>query len=189
MRTRRTRYVSMLTSILVMGFALATGIAYAEAPDNTSTTGKPNSPAIQNGSIVKIEYTLTDDKGASLESNKGLEPLQYTHGQRQIIPGLEKALDGLRAGDVKHIVVPPDEAYGPFKPEATIEVPKKRIPANLQTVGTSLLGQGQNGQPLHARVKEVKEQTIVLDVNHPMAGKVLTFDVKILEVEAVQTKQ
>jgi peptidylprolyl isomerase len=70
-----------------------------------------------------------------------------------------------------------------------IEVPKERVPEKLQTVGAHLLGQSKDGQPLHAFVKEVKEKTILLDTNHPLAGKALTFDIKIVEVEVPQAKQ
>lgn len=181
---KRTRYASMLATTFVMILALAAGFAFAQAPAKV----KPDSPGIQNGSNVKLEYTLTDEKGTLLDTNKGKEPLAYTHGQGQIIPGLEKALSGLRAGDAKHVVVPPAEAYGSIKSEAVVEVPKERIPANLHTVGAHLIAQKKDGQPLHAFVKEVKEKAIVLDTNHPLAGKALTFDIKILEVEAAQTK-
>ncbi len=186
---KKIRYVSMLATTLVMILALATGLALAEAPETAPVKAKAGDSAIGIGSTVKLEYTLTDDKGTLLDTNKGKEPLAYTHGQGQIIPGLEKALSGLRTGDAKHVVIRPEEAYGPIKPEAMIEVPKERIQANLQTVGAHLLGQNKDGQPLHAFVKEVKEKTIVLDTNHPLAGKALTFDVKVVEVEAAQEKK
>lgn len=185
---KRTRYASMLATILVTILPLAAGLALAEAPEKAPAKGKADSPGIQNGSNVKLEYTLTDEKGTLLDTNKGKEPLAYTHGQGQIIPGLEKALSGLRAGDAKHVVVPPAEAYGSIKSEAVVEVPKERIPANLHTVGAHLIAQRKDGQPLHAFVKEVKAKTIVLDANHPLAGKALTFDVKVIEVEAAQAK-
>jgi FKBP-type peptidyl-prolyl cis-trans isomerase 2 len=186
---KKIRYVSMLATTLVMILALATGLALAEAPETAPVKAKAGDSAIGSGSTVKLEYTLTDDKGTLLDTNKGKEPLAYTHGQGQIIPGLEKALSGLRTGDAKHVVIRPEEAYGPIKPEAVVEVPKERIPEKLQTVGAHLLGQNKDGQPLQAFVKEVKEKTIVLDTNHPLAGKALTFDVKIVGVEAAQEKK
>lgn len=185
---KRTRYVSMLATAAGMVLTLAAGLALAEAPETAPVKAKAGDSAIGNGSTVKLEYTLTDDKGALLDTNKGKEPLAYTHGQGQIIPGLEKALSGLRTGDAKHVVIRPEEAYGPIKPEAIVEVPKERIPEKLQTVGAHLVAQNKAGQPLHAFVKEVKEKTVVLDTNHPLAGKALTFDVKVIEVELPQAK-
>lgn len=185
---KRVRYASMLTTVLVTVLALTACQGLREAPDKATTQVTPDSPGIQNGSTVKLEYTLTDEKGTILDTNEGKEPLVYTHGQGQIIPGLEKALGGLRAGDAKHVIVPSDEAYGPIRPEAFIEVPKERIPPDLQTVGAHLMGQSKGEQPVSVFVKEIKEKTIVLDANHPLAGKALTFDVKIVEVEAAQAK-
>src|SRR5574337_80088 len=156
---KRTRYISILATAAGMILAMTAGLALAGAP----AKDKPASPGIQNGSTVKLEYTLTDEKGTLLDTNKGKEPLSYTHGQGQIIPGLEKALSGLHVGDTKHVVVPPNEAYGPVRPEAFVEVPKERIPEKSQAVGAHLIAQGKNGEPLHALVKEVKEKTIVLD--------------------------
>jgi peptidylprolyl isomerase len=178
----------MLATTLVTILAMTAGLALAEAPDKAPAQAKPTSPGIQNGSTVKLEYTLTDEKGALLDTNKDKDPLVYTHGQGQIIPGLEKALSGLRTGDAKRVVIRPEEAYGPIRPEAFVEIPKARIPEKLQTVGAHLVAQNKDGQPLHAFVKEIKEKTIVLDTNHPLAGKALTFDVKVIGVELPQAK-
>ena len=194
---KRTRYVSMLTTTLVMILALAASLSGCSPGSGSQTVptetapvkAKTGDPAIGNGSTVKLEYTLTDDKGALLDTNKEKEPLVYTHGQGQIIPGLEKALIGLHTGDAKHVVIRPEEAYGPIRPEAVVEVPKERIPEKLQTVGAHLVAQRKDGQPMQAFVKEVKEKTVVLDTNHPLAGKVLTFDVTIVGVEAAQEKK
>ncbi|WP_337287846.1 peptidylprolyl isomerase [Candidatus Methylomirabilis sp.] len=185
---KRIRYASMLATAAGMILALAACQGLRETPDKTPTPVALDGPGIQNGSTVQLEYKLTDEKGTILDTNEGKEPLVYTHGQGQIIPGLEKALIGLRTGDAKHVVIPLEEAYGPIRPEAFVEIPKERIPEKLQTVGAHLVAQGKGGQPLHAFVKEIKEQTIVLDTNHPLAGKALTFDVKVVGVEAAQEK-
>lgn len=182
---KQTRYALFLATGPAMVLAMTAGLALAGAP----AKDKPDSPGIQSGSIVKLEYKLTDEKGALLDTNEGKEPLSYTHGQGQIISGLEKALGGLHVGDAKHVVVPPEQAYGPIRPEAFIEVPKERIPEKLQTVGTHLMSRSNDGQPLAAVVKEVKEKTIVLDVNHPLAGKALTFDIKIVDIESAQNQK
>src|SRR5574337_753608 len=185
---KMTRYASMLATATGMLLALTAGLALAETSEKATTQVKPDSQGIQNGSTVKLEYRLSDEKGAVLDTNEPQAPVIYTQGQGQIIPGFEKALNGLRVGDTKHVVVKPDEAYGPIRPEAFVEVPKERIPEKLQTVGAHLVAQGQNGQTRHAFVKEIKEKTIVLDTNHPLAGKALTFDVKVMGIEPAQSK-
>ena len=182
----RVRYGSILLSTPLMLLALAAGLVLAESPEKTAAKDKTNAPAIQKGATVKIEYTLTDEKGKILDTSKGKEPLTYIDGEGQIIPGLEKALRGLHAGDQKRVVVPPEEAYGPIRP--VIEVPKERIPPQAHRVGTSLMVRNGNSPPMPVQVKEIKEKTIVLDANHPLAGMFLTFEVKVVGVEPAQTK-
>jgi len=182
----RVRYGSILLSTPVMLLAFVVGLVVAESPEKTSTKDKTNAPEIQKGATVKIEYTLTDEKGKILDTSKGKDPLTYIHGEGQIIPGLEKALKGLRAGDRKQVTVSPEDAYGPVKP--IIEVPKERIPPQAQRVGFSLMVRNGDAPPTPVQVKEVKEKTIVLDPNHPLAGMSLTFDVKVISVEPSQGK-
>ena len=186
---KKILHVLLLSVGSIMILTMTAGLTMAEHQATVPAKSESGKAGIQNDSTVQLEYRLTDEKGTVLDTNEGGDPLIYTHGQGQIIPGLEKALGGLHVGDTKHVVVPSDEAYGPIRPEAFVEVPKERIPENLQTVGAHLVAQGQNGQTRHAFVKEIKEKTIVLDTNHPLAGKTLTFDVKVLGVELPQAKQ
>jgi FKBP-type peptidyl-prolyl cis-trans isomerase SlyD len=139
--------------------------------------------AIEKGSSVKIEYTLKDDKGAVLDTNAGKDALAFTQGSQQIIPGLDKALLGMKVGDTKKVTVKPEEAYGVVDPKAEAEVPKTALPEGAAVVGTRLLARGQDGQPRPVTVKTVKDTTVVLDLNHPLAGKTLFFDVKVVSVE------
>ena len=141
---------------------------------------------IENGSQVSIEYTLLDEKGNQIESNKGGNPFKYTHGKGDIIPGLEEGLSGMKVGGEKTIKVKPEDAYGEVKPEAFQEVPHKNIPADLLKVGTQLVARSPQGQSMPVRVHEVKDETVVLNLNHPLAGKTLTFEVKVLAVQSIQ---
>ena len=135
------------------------------------------------GTKVSLEYTLTVE-GQKLDSNVGEEPLAYTHGQNEIVPGLEKALSGMSAGESKKVEVQPDEAYGDLQSDAVIEVPKDQIPEEAQFVGAQLATKDPDGNVLRPRVTVVGDEKITLDFNHPLAGKVLNFDVKIVNVEA-----
>ncbi|HKA31646.1 MAG TPA: peptidylprolyl isomerase [Candidatus Binatia bacterium] len=143
----------------------------------------PNSNVIRSGSTVSLEYTLTSDDGQFTESNKGKEPLRYVDGREQIIPGLEKALEGLPAGAEKKVTVKPEDGYGQVDPKNFQEVPKEAVPADSLQVGTTLVAQNAQGQQFPVRVHEIKEKTVVMDMNHPLAGKTLVFEVKILDVK------
>jgi len=138
---------------------------------------------IHEGSKVAFDYTLTVG-GAVIDSSKDRGPLEYIHGQKQIIPGLSRQLEGLKAGDTKVVTVAAKEAYGEINPKAFKEFPKASLPQNLDPKkGLALQMQASNGQTFPGVITEVKEDAVVVDLNHPLAGKDLTFDVKIVSVE------
>ena len=137
---------------------------------------------IENGSKVTLNYTLTVDDQV-IDSSEGKQPLEYTQGQQMIIPGLEAALAGLKAGDTKKVVIPPEEAYGPRDEGLIIEAPKANLSEDLDPeVGMVLQVQNPEGEPLSGVVTEIKEETLTLDFNHPLAGKAITFDITIISV-------
>lgn len=179
-RGRMGAMTAVLAVCLVAAFATvgvsAEGSAEAKA-------GKESPGMIEKGSQVSIEYTLTLEDGTKVDTNVGGEPLVYEQGSGQIIPGLESELAGLKAGDSKKVTVAPEKAYGPVDPEAFQEVEADKIPEEARTVGTMLLARDASGNGRQVRVHEIKDETVVIDFNHPLAGKTLTFDVKILEIE------
>ncbi len=138
---------------------------------------------VADGKKISIEYTLKLEDGTKVDSNVGGKPFTFIQGKHQIIPGLEKAIAGMKIGETKDIVVPPEEGYGPVRKEAFREVEKQRLPADALKVGTMLQGRDPSGGVIYARVAEVKEKTVVLDFNHPLAGKKLYFSVKILDIQ------
>ena len=138
---------------------------------------------IKNGTLVHFEYTLSDETGKIIQSSKGKDPVRYTHGQGEIIPGLERALAGMKVNEEKSFRVLPEEAYGPVGPDGFKEVPKTAIPAAALKPGTPLGTRGPNGEEVVIHVSEVKKETVILDFNHPLAGKTLNFDVKVLGIE------
>ena len=169
-----------------IGIAGLFGLSVSTA---VSAQNNKDEKVIKDGSVVSLQYTLSGDDGKTIESNKSKEPLKYTQGQHQIIPGLEKELTGMKVGGEKRIKVKPEDAYGPIDPKAIQEFPKEKIPPEGQKVGAILTARGPQGQAIPVKVKEVKEKTVVLDMNHPMAGKTLVFDIKVLEVEPGQSSQ
>ena len=139
--------------------------------------------AIANGKIVKIDYTLTVD-GKVADTSEGKAPLEYTQGNNMIIPGLEKQLAGHKAGDQLKVSVPAAEAYGPVNPQLRMEFPKDKIKGDVALqVGMVLQVQADNGQAGLGVIEEVKDTTVTLNFNHPLAGKDLNFDIKIVSVK------
>ena len=141
---------------------------------------------VTEGKNVSLEYTLTLDDKSVIESNVGKQPLIYTHGTQQIVPGLEKALEGLAVGDTKEVTVAPAEGYGEEDPNARQEVQKTLLPPDALVVGTRLQGQTPDGHIVYPRVAEIKDDTVVLDFNHPLAGKTLHFAVKVVDIQPDQ---
>ena len=137
---------------------------------------------IQNGSKVAFHYTLTVD-GVAVDSSDGKDPLNYTHGEGKIIPGLSRQLEGLKAGDEKDVIVPPEEAYGMRDPNAMREIARSQLPPGVDPfVGMPLQVQAPDGTVSIVSVAELKADTAVIDFNHPLAGKTLHFQIKIVSI-------
>ena len=139
------------------------------------------------GSKVSIHYTLTVD-GAVVDSSSGKAPLEYVQGEGMLVPGIEKGLVGATAGEKRHIEVAPDEGYGVPHPELLIKAPRESL-AHLPdlAVGAVVQGEGPDG-PFRAIVREIGEEDVTLDLNHPLAGKTLAFDVEVVSVAAPPSK-
>lgn len=138
---------------------------------------------ITDGSKVSLEYTLYLEDGTVADTNVGKAPLEFEQGANMIIKGLESSLAGLKAGDTKKVTISPEEAYGAVDTNALKEVPKDKIPPDALKVGTVLQASGEDGRGIPVVVREVRADTVVLDFNHPLAGRTLTFDVKVLAVQ------
>ena len=138
---------------------------------------------IEKGRKVTLDYTLTVD-GQIVESSQGKTPLEYTHGENMIIPGLEYALEGLKTNDMKKVVVKTEEGYGARDDARVIDVPRSNLSNDLNPEpGMVLQLQTQNGQTLQGIVVGQNDDAVRLDFNHPLAGKELTFDITIVDVQ------
>lgn len=135
------------------------------------------------GDTVHFHYTGTLSDGSVFDSSEGREPLAFTLGSGQIIPGLDAALDGMTVGEAKTVTIPPEQAYGPRDPQARQAVPRDQIPADIPLEpGTMLQMQTPDGQAIPVTVAEADDQQVVLDANHPLAGQELTFAVEIVAI-------
>ena len=133
--------------------------------------------------VVSMHYTLSDDDKNVLDSSKGEEPMSYLHGAGHIIPGLENALVGKVVGDSLKVKVEPADGYGDFRPNL-VQVVDKSAFEGIETieVGMTFNAHAPDGSPQHVMVKDIDNDAITIDANHPLAGKVLHFDVEIVEV-------
>jgi FKBP-type peptidyl-prolyl cis-trans isomerase SlyD len=172
----------MRVKSLALAAALAVNCAASPAMVRSAEKAKQEN-VVKDGSVVSLQYSLSEENGSLIESNKGKDPLKYTHGSKQIVPGLEKELTGMKVGGEKRVKVKPEDGYGLVNPKAFQEVAKEQIPANGMKVGATLAAKGPQGQEIPVRIHEIKEKTVVLDLNHPMAGKTLLFDIKILDIQ------
>ena len=142
-----------------------------------------NTIVIENGNAVSIEYTLKIDDGTTVDTNVGEDPLTFTQGSSEILPALEEALLGLAVGDTKQVNLTAEQGYGPINVEAYQEVELDMVPEDARTVGTMLVATDPDGQQQPIKVHEVRDESIVLDFNHPLAGEALSFDIKILGIQ------
>ena len=138
---------------------------------------------IIDGAVALIHYTLTNDQGEVLDSSDGGDPLPYLHGARNIVPGLEKELIGMRVGESKKVDVAPEEGYGVVNPAMIQTVARAQFPpeADVQP-GVQFLMQGDNGQSMPIWVTKVENGMVTIDANHPLAGQTLHFAVTIAGV-------
>jgi FKBP-type peptidyl-prolyl cis-trans isomerase SlyD len=139
------------------------------------------------GSKVSIHYTLTVD-GAVVDSSSGRGPLEYVQGEGMLVPGIEKGLAGAAAGEKRHIEVSPAEGYGEPHPELVIKAPREAL-AHLPdlAVGAIVQGEGPDG-PFRALVVAIGDEEVTMDLNHPLAGKTLSFDVEVVSVAPPKSK-
>ncbi|MFP3873408.1 MAG: peptidylprolyl isomerase [Thiohalophilus sp.] len=137
---------------------------------------------ISENKVVTIDYTLKDDSGNVLDSSQGGPGLAYLHGAGNIIPGLENALAGKSEGDSLNVSVQPDDAYGQRDDSMIQTVPKDMFEGTEVQVGAQYQAMTPEGQPLTITVMDIKDDGVVIDGNHPLAGQALHFDVTITEV-------
>ena len=137
----------------------------------------------KSGDTVKIHYTGTLDDGNQFDSSVGSDPLEFTVGSGQVIPGFDSAVEGMAVGDTKTINIPAEEAYGPRHEQMIQEVPKSALPDDLEPeVGMGLQAQGPDGQVMDLTITVVEDDSITVDGNHPLAGQALNFDLELVEV-------
>jgi peptidylprolyl isomerase len=137
----------------------------------------------QQGNIVRVHYTGRLDDGSVFDSSEGGEPLEFTIGQGQMIPGFEQGVVGMELGESRTVTIAADQAYGVYQPQGVIEVDRSEIPPTIQLeVGLQLQATGPDGRPAQLTVIELSEDKVKMDGNHPLAGKDLTFEIEVIGI-------
>jgi FKBP-type peptidyl-prolyl cis-trans isomerase SlyD len=138
---------------------------------------------ITNGRVVSLDYRLHLGDGDIIDESLPADPFVYMHGSGQIVPGLERSLEGLVVGDERKVVVEPGDGYGEYQPDGLQEIPRDAFPreVNLE-IGQQFEARSPKGETFPMIVKELRRESIVVDLNHPLAGRTLHFDVRVLSI-------
>jgi FKBP-type peptidyl-prolyl cis-trans isomerase SlpA len=145
---------------------------------------------VKENDTVKVHYTGKLADGQVFDSSEGKEPIEFTLGQGQLIPGFEKGLIDMKLNEKKTINIPKDEAYGDSREDLVQEVQKSELPEEIKPeVGMGLVSKSQDGREMNLVIAEVKEESIVVDANHPLAGKDLIFDLEVVEIKEPENKE
>lgn len=168
----RIRY---LVSVLFAICALS-GPVWSAAPEKAK-----DDRVVKDGMLVSLDFTVKSPDGKVIETSKGSQPVAYIHGKNMLPPGLEKELTGMKVGAEKHVTI--ENAYGKIDPKAVMELPKEKVPPNALKVGAVLLGRSPEGVSMPMTVRQIKDKSVIFDLNHPMAGKTLVFDVKVVDIK------
>jgi FKBP-type peptidyl-prolyl cis-trans isomerase SlyD len=137
---------------------------------------------VTSGAVVSFTYTLTDDEGVIIDSNVGRPALVYLHGHDNIIPGLETGLEGAATGERRNVDVAPEDGYGDVDEERIFELAKDEFPEEMPLEeGMQFCAETESGE-MTLTVTEVRENSVIVDANHPLAGMNLHFDVEVLDV-------
>ena len=138
---------------------------------------------VKSGDKVKVHYHGKLTNGETFDSSEGRSPLEFEVGGGMVIKGFDDGVTGMSTGEKKTLNIPFDEAYGPRNPEMIIEFPKDKFPADMPLeVGLPLMMSGAQGEQFQVVVSQIKEDSVMLDANHPLAGQDLVFDIELVEI-------
>ncbi len=170
--------------LLALAWLTAASLGLGSLSDVSAEADEKEKPlVVEDGRTISIEYTLKLDDGTTADSNVGEAPLRYVQGEGQILPTLEDALEGLHVEESKEVTLAPAQGYGEVDPERRQTVDPQQIPEDARQVGAQLIAADGEGNRTPVRVHEVTPDAIVLDFNHPLAGRTLHFSVKVIGIQ------
>lgn len=142
-------------------------------------------PKAANGDTVKVHYTGKLEDGAIFDSSVGGEPLEFTIGKKDVIKGFEDGVIGLETGEKTTVTIQPEDAYGPYHDDYVYKIDQNKLPSDLDLiVGNGIKATNKDGSVLEMVIKKVDAKTVTLDANHQLAGKVLIFDIELIEIKS-----
>jgi len=136
---------------------------------------------IENGNVVKVHYTGKLENGTEFDSSLQRDPLEFTVGMGQLIRGFEAGVMGMNVGEKKTITITPEEGYGPVHESMVLTIPRSNVPGDVQ-IGAQLQAEGQSGEPVIFVVRQINEDNVIIDGNHPLAGKNLEFTIEVVDI-------
>ena len=140
-------------------------------------------PTAQKGNKVQVHYTGKLDDGTVFDSSQGGDPLEFTVGQGQVIPGFENGVEGMEIGQSKTVNIPVEQAYGPHRPDGVFDVDRSELPPDMPLqIGMRLQSRHSSGRLIEVTVTEIDDEKVTMDANHPLAGKNLTFDIELVAI-------
>ena len=138
---------------------------------------------VKHGDKIKVHYHGKLTSGETFDSSAGREPLEFEVGSGMVIKGFDDGVTGMKVGDKKTINISAEDAYGPLNPDMMMDFPKERFPADMQMeIGMQLMMSDPSGQQFQVTINEIKEDFIILNGNHPLAGEELIFDLELVEI-------
>lgn len=139
---------------------------------------------VKNGDKVKVHYHGRLTSGETFDSSEGRDPLEFEVGSGMVIKGFDDGVTGMKVGEKKTINIPADDAYGEINPDMVIEYPRSQFPPQIELkVGEQLVMSSASGQQFQVRIAEIKDDVVLLDANHPLAGEELIFDIELVGIE------
>ncbi|HNY66046.1 MAG TPA: peptidylprolyl isomerase [Deltaproteobacteria bacterium] len=139
--------------------------------------------SVKNGDTVKVHYTGKFEDGMVFDSSVGGDPLEFTLGESEVIPGFEEAALGMNVGDRKTVFIKPENAYGAYNDNLVVNMPKEYFPEDISPeLGMRLIIVDNNGEELPVVVSDIQDDSVRLDANHPLAGKTLVFDIELIDI-------
>ncbi|MEJ2191377.1 MAG: peptidylprolyl isomerase [Nitrospirota bacterium] len=171
----KRNFLRVTLCVLFAALLASPALGEEKAEDAKNQTAK-------NGDTVSVEYTVTVE-GEVVDSSKERGPLTFSLGNNEMLPGFEEAVLGMKVGEEKTFTLAPEDAYGPVNPEARVEVPRENLGDLEPEVGMRLMVHTKTGETRPVTVAEVGENTVTLDLNHPLAGKSVTFTVKLVSIK------
>jgi peptidylprolyl isomerase len=165
-------------------FLLVPGGSAPASGDTLASLWRTHMSHAKSGDTVKIHYTGTLDDGSQFDSSSGRDPREFEVGSGQVIPGFDKAVEGMAVGDSKSVRIEAEDAYGQRHDQLVQEVDRSLLPEDLDPkAGMALQSNSPDGQVMQFMVTAVNEETVTVDANHPLAGQALSFDIELVDIK------